>query len=867
MPNDQPRFERCGPSAICRATIRVPVGSSSSGAGRVVWTRFHLSLEAGFLGGTVFPMLFMGGTAGLFVYEILPGVPTALAVAGMIATLPGAIIGAPVSFVLIGVVGVGIGVESLAGWATHFPVPGRPHPHRETACEQPRPPPRPVERRTRTPRHRVQAAASRRAGRPTSAPTGAARSAREVSRTAWSGWAAAADRPDPVALLLSQSAARVPDLVPIRHGRMLVGPFTFYRGAALVMAADLRALPSSGIYVQACGDAHLSNFGTFATPERTMAFDINDFDETHPAPFEWDVARLAASIVVAADDIGFDRKTGQALAAARDASLPRAGARHSRRRRSSTSGTRSVDFEGRVREAPRDLQQGRAEAAAKAARRPSARRTSARSTGSPSGSTAVAHQGRSALHRPRRQRTRARASAWRGSSSEYVESLPRDLLPLVRHYELVDFARKVVGVGSVGTEAHIALLIGTRGDDALFLQLKEADRLRARALHGQRPVRAPGRTCRLRPAPDAGLERHLPGLGQRRPGRREHVDFYVRQLNDYKASADVVGMTERRLSTTSRSVPRPWRVRTLAPAAPAPSRLPGQGRAAFDRAMGSLRRAPTPTRTDRTTRPSPRPPRTGGWRSARRSEPGLVVVRFERCRPFGVAIEARCVPYPRTNSSGCSAEVAHMLWEPFRLERRRLRGHERGARAAKASIMVRFASVACQQSPPRGPSGRSRRMGPVVVFTPTAGQVRCSSRSVTRRRRDGLAAIRIRAPGGIQRLGAGDEPLRRGLGLLGGFESPVDILEVPLHELDAWWQVGSPCRAQLEDRGHLRERETTVLRVTDEAEAFDGLRSVVAIPVRRPHRWRHEPDVLVVADGRSGQPGLVRDVAEVFIRR
>ena len=115
-------------------------------------------------------------------------------------------------------------------------------------------------------------------------------------------------------LLLSQSAARVPDLVPIRHGRMLVSPFTFYRGAALIMAADLARMPSSGIYVQACGDAHVSNFGMFATPERTMAFDVNDFDESHPAPFEWDVLRLAASVVVAADDNGFPRKVGRRLA-------------------------------------------------------------------------------------------------------------------------------------------------------------------------------------------------------------------------------------------------------------------------------------------------------------------------------------------------------------------------------------------------------------------------------------------------------------------------------------------------------------------------------------------------------------------------
>src|SRR6201996_3884693 len=127
----------------------------------------------------------------------------------------------------------------------------------------------------------------------------------EAPRSSHGRWEPAPDRPDPVTLLEQQAASRVPDLVPIRHGRMLVSPFTFYRGSALPMAADLAGTPTSGLRVQLCGDAHLSNFGAFASPERNLVFDVNDFDETLPGPFEWDVKRLAASLTVAGRDNGF----------------------------------------------------------------------------------------------------------------------------------------------------------------------------------------------------------------------------------------------------------------------------------------------------------------------------------------------------------------------------------------------------------------------------------------------------------------------------------------------------------------------------------------------------------------------------------
>ena len=369
----------------------------------------------------------------------------------------------------------------------------------------------------------------------------------EVARGTLRGWQAAHERPDPVALLLSQSAVRVPDLVPIRHGRMLVSPFTFYRGAALVMAADLARTPSSGIFVQACGDAHLSNFGAFATPERTMAFDINDFDETHPAPFEWDVARFAASIVVAADDIGFDHTTGrdlaqQAVARYREQVRELAGARlldiwYSR-----------IDLSGRVRQLRAvytKSERRRLDATVQKAQRKTNVGALDRLAERVDGRWQIKE------HPPlitRETITPARHARLREFFSQYLDSLPGDLQLFLRHYELVDFARKVVGVGSVGTEAHIALLIGAHGDDPLFLQMKEADdsvlqryttaegfkHQGQRVVFGQRVMQA---------VSDIFL-----GWASAEPGGRTRHDFYVRQLYDYKTSFDVPRMTARRLS-------------------------------------------------------------------------------------------------------------------------------------------------------------------------------------------------------------------------------------------------------------------------------------------------------------------------------
>ncbi len=135
---------------------------------------------------------------------------------------------------------------------------------------------------------------------------------KQVGPSGHAGWEPATDRPDPVALIEEQNATREPDLVPVRHGRMMVSPFTFYRGAAKIMAADLEDTPTAGLNVQLCGDAHLSNFGVFASPERTLLFDLNDFDETLPGPFEYDVKRMAASFTIAARNNGFTKADARA---------------------------------------------------------------------------------------------------------------------------------------------------------------------------------------------------------------------------------------------------------------------------------------------------------------------------------------------------------------------------------------------------------------------------------------------------------------------------------------------------------------------------------------------------------------------------
>jgi uncharacterized protein (DUF2252 family) len=357
-----------------------------------------------------------------------------------------------------------------------------------------------------------------------------------ASRSSHAVWQAPAARPDPVALLETQSATRVPELVPIRYGRMLDSPFAFLRGSAIVMAADLSTTPAAGLVVQACGDAHVANFGIFATPERRLVFDVNDFDETHPAPFEWDVKRLAASVAVVARERGFGAPAG------RDAA--QAVGRRYREAMATYAGMAFLDvWYSRidVDEAMKDMrsevprkQLARVEKLVGKARTRTNLGALARFAEQVDGTWRIKPEPPLIVRYPQSDEVAERLAQ---GFAAYRASLQADRRALLARYRFVDFARKVVGVGSVGTEAFMFLLMGDRDDDPLFLQLKEADRSvlepytaasrfrnqGARVVTGQRLMQA---------ASDAFL-------GWLKGGAPRQIDSYVRQLRDMKGSTDL----------------------------------------------------------------------------------------------------------------------------------------------------------------------------------------------------------------------------------------------------------------------------------------------------------------------------------------
>ena len=369
-------------------------------------------------------------------------------------------------------------------------------------------------------------------------------------RSSWETWAAADDRPDPVALIDAQNATREPDLVPVRHGRMMVSPFTFYRGAAKVMAADLEHAPRSGLEVQVCGDAHLSNFGVYASPERTLVFDLNDFDETLPGPFEYDVARLAASFVIAARNNGFSATEARAVAAAGVAAYRTAMLEFAQMRTLDVWYAR-LDAESVLAEVAATGSKAQRRAAARGGKMLQKARTKDSLQALSKLTETVDGVHRIASDPPVVTPGRDLMSTFGVSPDEMAEqldgllaayrsTLSEERRVLLERFELVDFARKVVGVGSVGTRAWIALLQGRDGDDPLFLQVKEASA--------------------------SVLEDHLPGSRYEQPGERvvrgqrlmqaasdtflgwtRGVDasrfYYWRQLRDMKGSSDVEGMT------------------------------------------------------------------------------------------------------------------------------------------------------------------------------------------------------------------------------------------------------------------------------------------------------------------------------------
>ncbi len=366
-----------------------------------------------------------------------------------------------------------------------------------------------------------------------------------LPRSSLGDYAPAADRPDPVALLESQATSRIAELIPIRYGRMLASPFSFYRGAALIMASDLATGPHTSLEAQLCGDAHLSNFGLFASPERSLVFDINDFDETLPGPWEWDVKRLVASLAVAGRGNGFD--------AAERERVVRAAAQGYRRQMNALAAMREldvwyahtiVDEELEASVNPTDRRQIR-RTAAKARTRDNLQ-ANAKLTRVVDGRRRLASD--PPLLVPIEElfgeaEARANDEQMGNLVDGYMRSLDVGRRTLITRFTYAGMARKVVGVGSVGTRAWIVLLLGRDDQDPLLLQVKQAERS---VLEGYLQPSAYSNSAervvagqRLMQACSDILLGWLRSVG---PDALAG-DYYVRQLHDWKGSADVESMS------------------------------------------------------------------------------------------------------------------------------------------------------------------------------------------------------------------------------------------------------------------------------------------------------------------------------------
>ncbi|TFC91542.1 DUF2252 domain-containing protein [Cryobacterium sinapicolor] len=393
-------------------------------------------------------------------------------------------------------------------------------------------------------------------------------SARErTPLTSHRGWAPAGGRPDPVALLEAQNVTRERDLVPVRHGRMLASPFTFYRGAAKIMAEDLRHTPRAGLAVQLCGDAHLSNFGVFASPERRLLFDLNDFDETLPGPFEYDVLRMSASFTIAARNNGFSATD------VRDATLAALRSYREAMGRFATMGTMDIWYARLSEEeltaaiqlaigAQKGKQRKAAEAIGKNAQRNVAKARGRDSLQAHSklaeyvdGQYRIVSQppivipARELLDHFGMSPDETRA-ALHAQLRSYRATLQDDRRHLLEQFQLVDVARKVVGVGSVGTRSFIALLQGRDEQDPLFLQVKEAT---ASVLEDHLPksrYRQPGeRVVQGQRMMQAASDIYLGWT----TGVQDDRYLYWRQLRDMKGSAVIETMQPLAMSFYARA--------------------------------------------------------------------------------------------------------------------------------------------------------------------------------------------------------------------------------------------------------------------------------------------------------------------------
>ena len=367
---------------------------------------------------------------------------------------------------------------------------------------------------------------------------------KQVPRSSHADWSPATDRPDPVDVLTAQDATRLQSLVPIRHGRMSVSPFTFYRGAAAIMAGDLASTPVSGIDAQLCGDAHLSNFGAFASAERNLVFDVNDFDETLPGPWEWDVKRLAASFALAGRSNGFKREqTTDAVMKSVEGYRTAMAYFAQQATLDIWYAELSVDKVSAAITKKSDRKR-MAKTAAKA-RSKTSLKAMAKLTERCDGALRIVSD--PPLIVPLRDLVGENADGLRGQVEHswelYRSSIRDDRRALLNRYRLVDIALKVVGVGSVGTRCMLALFMGRDDGDPLFLQVKEAEAsvLEAhlapsayevpgeRVVQGQRLIQASG---------DIFL-----GWSSGETGHH----YYWRQFHDMKGSADVETMNPRRL--------------------------------------------------------------------------------------------------------------------------------------------------------------------------------------------------------------------------------------------------------------------------------------------------------------------------------
>jgi uncharacterized protein (DUF2252 family) len=367
---------------------------------------------------------------------------------------------------------------------------------------------------------------------------------RQVPRESHAEFSPAADRPDPLTLLAEQAAPRLPDLVPVRYGRMSVSPFAFFRGAALVMASDLAMTPVSGLPVQACGDAHLSNFGIFGSAERRLVFDLNDFDETLPGPWEWDVKRLAASLEVAARGNGFADKERRKIVTAmagryRHAMRDFAGQGNmavwyasadmdvlrAQRQRQLKKRQRTVVAKGLAKARTRDSMQELARLTRIVDGRP--RIISDPPLIVPVDEIVPGQTDRAAL-----------LSELADLIAGYRRTLQSDRRFLLEQFEFADMARKVVGVGSVGTRCWIVLMLGRTDSDPLFLQVKEAEpAVLSRFVGATKYANQGQRVVAGQQLMQASSDIFLGWQRASGPDGQSH-DFYVRQLRDWKFSLD-----------------------------------------------------------------------------------------------------------------------------------------------------------------------------------------------------------------------------------------------------------------------------------------------------------------------------------------